>query len=309
MVLSPKGGLLDRFRFSADWYQIEIKDAIVGPPFGIGAQNIVTQCFNGNALFCDRMTGEGTTDILTVNNTAANLQGFTTRGIDFEAGYTAPVGTGSLNLRVLASYLYDQLFSTGLASGALNYAGQSGPTAAFGSFNTAPKWQGNAFATFTQGPFSGTVQLRYVGPGRFLTVTAAGGAPIDPSDPNYDTTNPNSISNNHVKSATYVNLSASYKFFEDRFELFGSLNNAFDKKPVIAPGGNGYPTNPVYFDTYGRTWRVGLRVRLGNEAPPPPPPPPPLPVAAPPPPPPPPPAATPPAPPPPPEVAPQGERG
>jgi outer membrane receptor protein involved in Fe transport len=262
VVLSPKGGALSRFHFSADWYQITIKDAIVGPPFGIGAQNIVAQCFQGNQAFCDRMTGEGTTDILTVNNVAANLQGFTTRGIDFEAAYTQPIGTGSLNLRVLASYLYDQLFNTGLAAGAVNYAGQSGPTAAFGSFNTAPKWQGNAFLTYSQGPFSGTVQVRYVGPGRFMTVTASGGLAIDPSDPGYDPTDANSVNDNHVDSATYVNLSAAYKFFDDRFELFGSLNNAFDKKPVIAPGGNGYPTNPVYFDTYGRTWRLGVRVKL-----------------------------------------------
>jgi outer membrane receptor protein involved in Fe transport len=262
VVLSPKGGALSRFHFSADWYQITIKDAIVGPPFGIGAQNIVAQCFQGNQAFCDRMTGEGTNDILTVNNVAANLQGFTTRGIDFEAAYTQPIGTGSLNLRVLASYLYDQLFNTGLAAGAVNYAGQSGPTAAFGSFNTAPKWQGNAFLTYSQGPFSGTVQVRYVGPGRFMTVTASGGLAIDPSDPGYDPTDANSVNDNHVDSATYVNLSAAYKFFDDRFELFGSLNNAFDKKPVIAPGGNGYPTNPVYFDTYGRTWRLGVRVKL-----------------------------------------------
>jgi outer membrane receptor protein involved in Fe transport len=262
IVLSPKDGFLNRFRFSADWYQIKIKNAIVGPPFGVGAQNIVTQCFNGNQLFCDRMTGEGTNDILTIDNTAANLQGFTTRGIDFEGAYTAPVGAGSINLRVLASYLYDQLFSTGLGTPVVNYAGQSGPTAAFGSFNTAPKWQGNAFLTYAQGPFSGTVQVRYIGPGRFETITASGGLAIDPSDPNYSTTDPNSISNNHVKSATYVNLSASYKFFDDRFELFGSLNNVFDKSPVIAPGGNGYPTNPVYFDTYGRTWRVGVRVKM-----------------------------------------------
>ena len=28
---------------------------------------------------------------------------------------------------------------------------------------------------------------------------------------------------------------------------------------AVAPGGNGYPTNPVYFDTYGMTWRVGVK--------------------------------------------------
>jgi len=322
LVLSPNDGFLSRFRFSADWYQIKIKDAIVGPPFGVGAQNIAAQCIAGSSTFCDKVTfGPDLTDVngnpvpmsnvATINNSAANLQGFTTRGIDFEAAYTLPVGTGSLNLRALASYLYDQLFTPGTGSPTRNYAGQSGPTAAFGSFNTAPKWQGNLFATYSQGPFSGTVQLRYVGPGKYLTVLPTGALPVEPGDPGYDPASPDSISNNHVKSATYVNLSASYKFLDDRFELFGSLNNAFDKKPVIAPGGNGYPTNPVYFDTYGRTWRVGVRVRLGNGAPPPPPPPAPLPVAAPPPPPPPPPPpveAAPPAPPPP-AVAPQGERG
>jgi iron complex outermembrane receptor protein len=266
VVLSPKSGAFNRMRFSADWYQITIKDAIIGPPFGVGAQNIVTQCFNGVQAFCDRMTGEGTSDILTITNTAVNLQGFTTRGIDFEAGYTLPLGEvsdgwrGDLNFRVLASYLYDMLFSTGLATGATNYAGQSGPTGAFGSFNTAPKWQGNAYLTYSNGPFSGTVQARYVGPGRFLTLTAAGGAPVAPGDPGFATTLPNSISTNKVASAIYVNLAASWDFNKN-FALWGSVNNLFDKDPPVAPGGNGYPTNPVYFDTYGTLWKLGIRVK------------------------------------------------
>lgn len=261
VVIAPKGGALSGFRFSADWYQIELTDAIVGPPFGIGAQNIVAQCFQGVQEFCDRMTGEGTADILTVDNTAANLQGFTTRGIDFEGGYTTPVGNGSLDLRLLASYLYDQLFSTGLGTPEVDYAGQSGPTAAFGSFNTAPKWQGNAFVTYSQGPFTGTVQVRYVGPGRYLTVTGSGGLAIDPSDPGYDPADPDSINDNSVASAIYTNLSASFDINE-QFQVFGSINNLFDKDPAVAPGGNGYPTNPVYFDTYGRTWRLGVRFKM-----------------------------------------------
>jgi len=28
----------------------------------------------------------------------------------------------------------------------------------------------------------------------------------------------------------------------------------------VAPGGNGYPTNPVYFDTFGTSFRVGVRI-------------------------------------------------
>ena len=257
-VLSPKG-FLSGFRFSADWYQIKIKDAIAF--LGIGAQNIVNGCAGGNQAFCDRITFNGQDDIVSVDNHAANLQGFTTRGIDFEAAYNLPLNNGaSLNLRVLASYLYDQVFDSGQGD-PMNYAGQSGPTAAFGSFNTSPKWQGNAFVTYHQGPFTGTVQARYVGPGSYVVVTPFGGPPVTPGDPNYSSTDPNSISSNSVDSAVYINLSASYDITKE-IQLFGSLNNVFDKDPVVAPGGNGFPTNPVYFDTYGRTFRVGARVKL-----------------------------------------------
>jgi outer membrane receptor protein involved in Fe transport len=267
VVLAPQGGALSGFRFSADWYQIEIKDAIASG--GIGSQNIVTGCFGGNQVFCDRIEGEGTNDIIFVNNNAANLQGFVTRGIDFEAAYNLPLNEdSSLNFRVLASYLYDQLFDTGQTDAVTgdpvpprNYAGTSGPTGAFGSFNTAPKWQGNAFLTYRGGPFTGTVQARYVGPGRFMVLTAAGGTPIDPSDPGYDTTDPNSITDNSVDSAVYINISSSFDI-TDQIQVFGSLSNVFDKDPVIAPGGNGFPTNPVYFDTFGRTFRVGARVNF-----------------------------------------------
>ncbi len=313
VVIAPKSGFGRGFRFSADWYQIEIQDAIVGPPFGLGAQNIIGGCYNDlkngvtDSIFCPRITWVGaaptsyTDNVIpaSINNTAVNIQSFTTRGVDFEAAYTTSVlGDGTLTVRGLASYLYDMLFGTGLGGGTINYAGQSGPTAAFGSFNTAPKWQGNLFVTLDKGPFSGTVQMRYVGPGRFTTITGNGGIAVGPGDPGYTTTDPNSISNNHVNSAVYFNLSAAYKFFDDRFELFGSVNNVFNKNPALAPGGNGYPTNPVYFDTYGRTVRVGVRVRLGGEASPPP-----APLAAPLPPPPPPEAAPPPPPPPPPPAA------
>ena len=44
--------------------------------------------------------------------------------------------------------------------------------------------------------------------------------------------------------------------------LFANVNNLFNRDPPIAPGGNGYPTNPVYFDTYGLTWKVGARFKF-----------------------------------------------
>ena len=272
VVLSPKSGALDRVRLSADWYQIAINNPIVGPPFGIGAQNIANGCFGGSAFFCSLMTRDANNNILTINNSAANLGKYTTRGVDFEGDYTLPLGdvskdmSGDLNFRVLASYLYDMIIDTGEGGPVINYAGQSGPTAAFGGYNTSPHWQANAFLTYSNGPFSGTVQLRYVGPGVLEasvlnTVTGHQQAPLTPGMAGYSTTSSVSLSNNSVPSALYVNLAGSYDITKN-ITFFSNINNLFNKTPPIAPGGNGYPTNPVYFDTYGMTWKVGIRARF-----------------------------------------------
>ncbi len=93
-----------------------------------------------------------------------NLGKFETRGVDFEASYRLPlqeVGDGlpgNLNFRLLTSLLYNMTIDNGLGSPPVNYAGQSGPTAAFGGFNTSPRWQSNFFTTYSNGPFTATLQ-------------------------------------------------------------------------------------------------------------------------------------------------------
>jgi outer membrane receptor protein involved in Fe transport len=268
VVLSPKSGWLDRTRLSLDWYEIVINDPIAGPPFGIGAQNIVNGCYsNPSSFFCSLVGGAGSTTITSVNNSAANLGKYTTRGIDFEGDYSLPLDMvskglkGDFTMRILASYMYDMIIDTGLGGPIINYAGQSGPTGAFGGYNTSPFWQGNGFFTYTNGPFTGTVQARYVGAGKFLARTAFGGLPVTPGSAGYSSTNPNSINENSVPSEWYVNLAASYDI-NQHVGVFANVNNVFNQAPPIAPGGNGYPTNPVYFDTYGLTWKVGARFKF-----------------------------------------------
>jgi outer membrane receptor protein involved in Fe transport len=270
LVFAPKSGALQGFQFSADWYRIVINDPITGPPFGLGVQNIVNLCYQGQQAFCDRITfgtpGDFST-ITTVNNTAVNLGRFETRGVDFEAIYHLPLQnvsnsmSGDINFRLLTSLLYNMTIDDGLGSPPTDFAGQTGPTAAFGGFNTSPRWQSNFFVTYANGPLTTTLQVRWIGPGSYTAISAFGGAPIQPGDPGYATTNPNSINNNNVASATYLNLSGSYDI-NQHVSVFAAINNLLNKDPPIAPGGNGYPTNPVYFDTYGLTWKVGVRARF-----------------------------------------------
>jgi iron complex outermembrane recepter protein len=269
-VLAPKSGPLERFQFSADWYKIVINDPITGPPFALGVQNIVNLCQKGEQAFCDRITFGTPGDfasITAINNTAVNIGRYEIRGVDFESSYQLPLQDlanslhGNLNFRLLTSLLYNMTVDAGLGSAPVDYAGQSGPTSAFGGFNTSPRWQSNFFLTYGNGPFTTTLQVRWIGRGTFESITAFGGTPVAPGKAGYSTTNPNSINNNSVASATYLNLSGSYDVGE-HVNVFATIDNLLNKTPPVAPGGNGYPTNPVYFDTYGLTWKVGVRVNF-----------------------------------------------
>jgi hypothetical protein len=191
-----------------------------------------------------------------VDATALNLSRFLTRGVDFEAAHSLPIRRlgGTLSVRLVASWLYDFMV------GDVDWAGQTGPTAAFGDFNTSPRWQGSLTTSYSRGPFTGTVQLRQIGSGKY-NVTYIG-----PDSSNYSASLPNSINDNTVASATYVNVAGSYRLHTGKdgslVEVFGAINNLFDRDPPVAPGGNGYPTNPVYFDTYGASWKAGVRVQF-----------------------------------------------
>jgi outer membrane receptor protein involved in Fe transport len=87
---------------------------------------------------------------------------------------------------------------------------------------------------------------------------------VGPDDKGYDPLLPNSINDNSIGAWTYFNFNASYNLWSDgdrRAELFGVVNNLFDKNPPVdAPSSFG-PTNNVLYDVIGRTYRAGLRVR------------------------------------------------
>lgn len=248
IVLDPGGG----FRASLDWYEIKIKGAIGA----IGGQRIVDTCFATDTL-CDRIVANADySNISFIDNNLTNIGAFTSRGFDFEVGYTMPdVMGGALDLRLLASYIYDLKVDTG--GNEIDYAGQSGPVQSFGDFNTTPKLTAQAFLTWRSDSFTAVVSGRYVGKGRY-NVTYIG-----PDEDGYSPDLANSINDNSVEARFYTGLALTYRLgSDDQFEIFGTVNNLFNIAPPIAPGGNGYPTNPVYFDTAGRSYRVGVRLAL-----------------------------------------------
>ena len=247
----------DKFRFSADWFEIDLGDAITLSP---GNQPLIDACFRsgGTSIACDRVTGYGTADITAIDSTAVNLAGFLTRGWDYEASYEVPLSSGAnINLRFIGTYLYDMIVDTGFGVPPIDYEGQSGPVGSFGSFNTQPKWQARAFLTYARQRFTTTLETRYIGSGTLNTVW------IDSPPGAASNTLANSVNDNTVEDAYYFNWSGSYDIRPERdgnsLQLFWAVNNLLDEDPAVAPGGNAYPTNPVFFDTLGRRLRVGVR--------------------------------------------------
>jgi iron complex outermembrane recepter protein len=247
----------ERFRVSADWFEIDLGGAITQSP---GNQPLVTACFQsgGTGEVCDRVTGFGTANITAIDSSAVNLAKFLTRGWDYEASVDFPLQAGgNINLRFIGTYLYDMIVDTGLGAPPIDYRGQSGPVASFGSFNTQPDWQARAWVTYARDRFTSTFETRYIGSGSLNTVWFES-PPGDPSN-----TRPFSVNDNSVDDAYYLSWSGSYDFRarqDSQIQLFWVINNLLDEEPVIAPGGNAYPTNPVFFDTLGQRYRAGVRV-------------------------------------------------
>lgn len=252
-------------RLSADWYQIEVSDTVTTLP----GQRIVDFCGDFD-IFCDRITFASPTDITFVDARQVNLGSLDVRGFDFELDYRLRLDDvmerldGTIGLRLLANHQYDFKVQADPTTPVIEYAGQTGPVLNGGDFNPSPDWILNSFLSYDNGGFNTTLSVRHITEGTY-DVEKTG-----PEDPGYDPTLPDSININRVESRTYFGLAMSYAIpfgasGDRNVEIFGTIDNLFDADPPVAPGGGGlggsnYPTNPVYFDTFGSRFRTGIRV-------------------------------------------------
>jgi outer membrane receptor protein involved in Fe transport len=127
----------------------------------------------------------------------------------------------------------------------------------------SPKWTGNVIATWQLDRLTTSLSARYVG-----------GAKLDntwsdnPSEPHYQDEEGNflygSVDRNWVKPYLNFALNGSARFDVPNvreFEVFGSVNNLFDKSPPFTGGGIS-GASAQYHDIMGRAYRMGVRIRF-----------------------------------------------
>jgi outer membrane receptor for ferrienterochelin and colicin len=257
-------------QFAVDAFDIKITDAIQQANIrrvldGCQISNLPEFC----ALIVPDVPGQyqyspGTNSgVASIRALAFNGSAYTYKGFDITGNYRVDFSGSSLNFRLLATHMTEQLFQPTPGQPFVNVVGQTGTSNSFLSdYQPTADWVANLATTYSRNRASITGQVRYVSSG---VMNYYG---ITPGDPGYATAPLPlvTMSNNDVPAYSEFNLAGSYDFKlgGSTLQLFAAVNNVFDKNPPIAAGAgfggdaNG-GTNPVFFDTLGRSYRIGVR--------------------------------------------------
>jgi len=252
VVLTPQ--FVPGLSMSLDWYSINIHGGI----FTTNAQTIVNRCLQGESVYCPLLLFDpaqlGGTVPYRVNATPANAASIKTSGLDLQANYVMDLFSGNLSWMLRGNYTAE-LTQTAIGV-TYDRAGSLGSPLSYAS-SGLPKTRGILAATYTQGPWSGTVQGRFFG-GAVLT-NGVENLPANVVRASLSATgvltpgvgNGNLIDNNNVNPVAYLDLRLSYRW-SDNINLYGAIDN-FTNVPRPEDGSS------AAYDVLGRTYRVGLR--------------------------------------------------
>jgi outer membrane receptor protein involved in Fe transport len=251
IVLTPQ--FIPGFSASFDWYSIVIKGAV----FTANATQEEQQCALGGAgaIYCsnlhyavgitpDPLAPLSTPDypgaLVVAISAPLNANTETTSGLDFQSDYTMPFLTGNLNWHWVGNYTDTQTIS---ALGFTYERAGSLSGATPGGFTGNVKLKFNLAATYTAGPWSGTIQGRYIGPAH-LSGAWTSGVQVD---------------NNNIQPVGYMDLRGSYKW-NDHVQLYSTINNVTNAPPPSIPTATGVGgNNTQIYDGEGRKYTVGIR--------------------------------------------------
>lgn len=273
IVLTPHW--IENLSMSFDWYSITLHGGIFSPSSG----QIFSQCavlkdpnfckfvFFGqgplnNGIASAEVDGNGNSPKGLIGGAtfAADFPGAfnayyqgpinanreTVSGLDFQVDYVHDFLDGLMNWHVVGNYT-DEKTRTSIGvtvdgAGAVSGDGALNPLSGF----TTPKFHAIVSDTYTQGPWSVTVQARITGSARLTNNLTQG------------QTTYTSIDDNSVPAVVYGDLRGSYRL-TDNFEIYGAVDNAFNAPPPNIPSIGGGGTVCGLYDCIGRQYRVGVR--------------------------------------------------
>lgn len=243
VVLRPS--FIRNLNISIDYYDIKVDGAIDS----LTGTAIANACRQKN-LLCNLIQFNPNGSINTVFSNFQNLSKLHAEGIELVSDFQVPALGGNLNFQVNGNYVIDlsTIDATGVVTQLDNWTGNAGSVT---NIQGVPRWKLDGVVTYSRPTWSMTFHGRYI-PRGLLDPTKIG-----PEQDGYDINDPNSISENHISSRFYLDITGTLKVNET-FEIFGTVNNVFDKDQ---PEELRLIGNPLHFDPIGRFFKIGVRTR------------------------------------------------
>ena len=242
------------FTASVDYWAIRIKDIIAQ----LSTRNIVELCAS-SSQFCSQITRGAGNVITEVRTGQLNQATGTTRGLDFEAGYTFEPSNiwaalpGQITLHANASKYLQAYQDSGVGS-FQNSVGVIGQV---------PKWSSNVSASYKVNE-AWTVSATARG---FTKYTLASGAIVCSANCPASTANNPTYDDAHTPSRVYLDGSVTYTFRNEgakRWQAYINVKNILDKDPPPMPINTYWTanTNTGVYDYLGRVYRAGVRIKF-----------------------------------------------
>ncbi|MVZ96708.1 TonB-dependent receptor [Sphingorhabdus sp. IMCC26285] len=249
LIINPRSiDALRNFGFTASYYNIRVKDAIVSTP----RQFILDQCFKqGEQSFCDfikrRAAPEGSNSagsLDEIDSAVTNSGGLKAEGLDFTATYTQEVFSGRLNLSLSYTHLLDGFVIPLPGSDKDFFAGEIG--AAKDKFFVSANYSINKVDLTLRGTFIGE---------SFLDDQFLAGFEVERNDPRA-----------RIPAEFYADAQIRYRA-ADEFEFFVGVDNLLGNDPTVIPSGlpgntTGAETDAGTYDAIGRRFYFGTKLRF-----------------------------------------------
>ena len=243
---------LDRFNLAVDYYKIDVEDAIAT----INAQTTLDVCYqvlDANSAPCQAITRlPGSGQVFEVRASNSNIGSLSADGVDLTADYTfnlpesLGIGDGGAEMALVLNtgWLFKRERQI-IGAQPIDCAGYFGSCTAQGANSGgSPDFKSLLMATYNSGPLMLRTQVRY----------------IDELEPL-----PNIAATTRVVAdgMTYVDFSARFRF-NDSFEIYGGIDNAFDEQPPLLTSswGGDANTDVTLYDVIGRRYFAGVRAKF-----------------------------------------------
>jgi iron complex outermembrane receptor protein len=253
-IVLSEPDFLPGFSASIDYYDIKLTNLIST----LTPQQEVDLCVAGNQLLCSQMLLTSplpNTNFVRVQ--AFNLAKARNKGLDIEMTYRTELAglgiPGSVTLRALATHAISFVTESGIVgtipveSAGVNLGNPVNSTG-------IPDWKVKLTQGWDTDSFGVMISERWISDGVYSNeyIECQTDCPVS-------TVARQTIDNNDMKGALYIDVGATYRA-TDNVTAYFMVDNALDKDPEPAPGTTvSYGINPYLYDALGRTYRVGFR--------------------------------------------------